>query len=202
MKRQFRHTRRGYPPTCCWGGIHLFDIPPFKEISNSATAFCRIHPRLKKPWYSAKADKKILIFGKGFGQGRQKSGAAIEPQKPCLSISAEIFGFLHRETSWKKFPNQAFHSKIKRMWRVPAPEQHLLRRCSLSRQATLLLERHRNKTVIALRSSIHPDNWSPRTLLNNFLPVPVPATQSANPQARLLRWKNKQEILAFQSENS
>src|SRR3989338_2614578 len=46
MKRQFRHTRRGYPPTCCWGGIH-----------RSATAFYRIHPRLKKPWYSAKADK-------------------------------------------------------------------------------------------------------------------------------------------------
>src|SRR3989338_3020322 len=57
MKRQFRHTRRGYPPTCCWGGIHLFDIPPFKEISNSTTAFYRIHPRLKKPWYSAEADK-------------------------------------------------------------------------------------------------------------------------------------------------
>src|SRR3989338_8551176 len=36
----------GYPPTCCWGGIH-----------RSTTAFYRIHPRLKKPWYSAKADK-------------------------------------------------------------------------------------------------------------------------------------------------
>src|SRR3989338_8685283 len=53
MKRQFRHTRRGYPPTCCWGGIH-----------RSATAFYRIHPRLKKPWYSAKADKER-------GQGNQ-----------------------------------------------------------------------------------------------------------------------------------
>src|SRR3989338_9342404 len=50
MKRQFRHTRRGYPPTCCCGGIH-----------RSATAFYRIHPRLKKPWYSAKADKNSTL---------------------------------------------------------------------------------------------------------------------------------------------
>ena len=50
MKRQFRHTRRGYPPTCCWGGIH-----------RSATAFYRIHPRLKKPWYSAKADNHPVL---------------------------------------------------------------------------------------------------------------------------------------------
>ena len=48
MKREFCHTRRGYPPTCCWGGIH-----------RSTTAFYRIHPRLKKPWYSAKADKNL-----------------------------------------------------------------------------------------------------------------------------------------------
>src|SRR3989338_4615368 len=40
----------GYPPTCCWGGIH-----------RSTTAFYRIHPRLKKPWYSAKADKRYPI---------------------------------------------------------------------------------------------------------------------------------------------
>jgi hypothetical protein len=47
--RQFRHTRRGYPPTCYFGGIR-----------RSATAFYRIHPRLKKPWYSAKVDKKYF----------------------------------------------------------------------------------------------------------------------------------------------
>ena len=50
--RQFRHTRRGYPPTCRFGGIR-----------RSATAFCRVHPRLKKPWYSAKADKAHLGVG-------------------------------------------------------------------------------------------------------------------------------------------
>jgi len=60
MKRQFCHTRRGYPPTCYFGGIRLFDIPLVKEISNSATAFYRIHPLLKKPWYSAKADKIVI----------------------------------------------------------------------------------------------------------------------------------------------
>src|SRR3989338_3126087 len=62
----------GYPPTCCWGGIHLFDIPPFKEISNSTTAFYRIHPRLKKPWYSAKADKK-------YGEDHQREADKIIP---------------------------------------------------------------------------------------------------------------------------
>src|SRR3989338_751098 len=62
----------GYPPTCCWGGIHLFDIPPFKEISNSTTAFYRIHPRLKKPLYSAKADKK-------YGEDHQREADKIIP---------------------------------------------------------------------------------------------------------------------------
>src|SRR3990167_7110091 len=72
--------------------------------------------------------------------------------------------FTPGKTSWKKFPNPAFHLKIKRVWQAPAPARHLLRHCSLSRQASLLRERHRNKTGIALRDLIHSDNWRPRTL--------------------------------------
>ena len=40
------------------GGIRLFDVPPFKETSNSTTDFCARCVCTKNPWYSAKADKK------------------------------------------------------------------------------------------------------------------------------------------------
>ena len=90
MKREFCHTRRGYPPTCYFGGIRLFDIPPFKEISNSATAFYRIHPRLKKPWYSAKADKiekpdRIVSAGLFYGS---QLATSVKPVMPLESAAA------------------------------------------------------------------------------------------------------------------